>query len=433
MLARIVPITVALLSLSAVVAGVGEAPLATARALLEAEDWPGAVAAYRELAEGDPGSGPAWFGLGQALSGVGDREGAIRAFEKAIDLEFQVELATYEIARAHASGGDGEEAIVWLRRLAAAGSTARLRVNRTPEFEPLRGTPEFERALEALQPCRAPEYRQFDFWLGEWDVKNAAQPDRPSTHNKITRAQDGCVIVEEYDTPAGYTGISLSYYDRVSDRWHQTWIDNQGVPIVHSGGLRDGKMVLSDSPAEGKPINRTTWSPLGDGRVRQLWESSNDGGESWTKLFDGYYAKRLQQPGTLASRPRTDNRILAGYLERIVDDLDGEAGDWSFEYGGVKIRLIADEEYDRVRIMAPIARIEDLEEQQVLATLHANFDRAIDARYAMWQGGVWSVFAHPLGELSREQLISAIRQVSSLVRNFGTSYSSVDIGLGSGD
>jgi hypothetical protein len=431
MFPRIIPITVALLSLSAVVAGVGEAPLAKAHALLAAGDWPGATAAYRALAEGDPGSGAAWFGLGQALSGGGDSEEAIGAFEKAIDLEFQVELATYEIARSHASGGDGEQAIAWLRRLAAAGSTARQLVTQTPEFEPLRGTPEFEWVLEELQPCRAPEYRQFDFWLGEWSVRNAARPERPPTHNKITAAQDGCVVVEEYDTPAGYTGVSLSYYDAATDRWYQTWVDNQGVPIVHSGGLRDGKMVLTDSPEDGK-IHRTTWSPLADGRVRQLWESSNDGGESWTTVFDGYYAKQSRQPGTIASRPRTDNRVLAGYLERIVNDLDGEDGDWSFEYGGVRIRLITDEDYDRVRIVAPIARIEDLEEQQVLATLHANFDRAIDARYAMWQGGVWSVFAHPLGELSKGQLISAIRQVASLVRNFGTSYSSMDIDLGAG-
>ena len=141
------------------------------------------------------------------------------------------------------------------------------------------------------RPCSSPAYRQFDFWIGDWDVRRVGNDERPPAHNRISSVQGGCVILEEYDTPGGYTGISISYYDSAAGRWSQTWMDNQGVPILHSGGVRDGSMVLVDDPS-GSSINRTTWTPQKDGTVRQHWEKSDDGGKSWSTLFDGIYHRR---------------------------------------------------------------------------------------------------------------------------------------------
>ncbi len=142
------------------------------------------------------------------------------------------------------------------------------------------------------KPCSSPEYRQFDFWIGDWDVKRrGGNGERPPAHNRISSVQGGCVVLEEYDTPGGYTGISISYYSSADGRWHQTWMDNQGAPIIHSGGLQGASMILADG-ADGPVINRTTWTPLDDGTVRQHWEKSEDGGESWSTLFDGIYHRR---------------------------------------------------------------------------------------------------------------------------------------------
>ena len=53
-------------------------------------------------------------------------------------------------------------------------------------------------------------------------------------------------------------------------------------------------MVLEgETPAGGAgapPVkNRITWSPEPEGRVRQHWETSPDGGKTWATAFDGMY------------------------------------------------------------------------------------------------------------------------------------------------
>ena len=144
-------------------------------------------------------------------------------------------------------------------------------------------------AAERPRPCGEPERRQFDFWLGDWDVRSPQGELRG--RNLIESIEGGCALRETYSTPRGYSGTSLNFYDAGSGRWRQTWIDNQGAPLHLSGGASDsGAMVLSGEA--GGALQRITWTPLVDGRVRQLWESSGDGGASWTVAFDGYYSRR---------------------------------------------------------------------------------------------------------------------------------------------
>jgi hypothetical protein len=143
--------------------------------------------------------------------------------------------------------------------------------------------------------CDDPAHRQFDFWLGEWDVTNARSPDpkRPPAKSRITSLLDGCAILEEFDNPRGYSGKSLNFHG--GGKWHQTWIDNQGAPLFLEGGIEGRDMVLSDvSP--GEVVNRITWSSLEGGRVRQHWETSKDGGKTWETAFDGLYTPRVSSP-----------------------------------------------------------------------------------------------------------------------------------------
>ena len=149
-------------------------------------------------------------------------------------------------------------------------------------------------AAPAWGKCEGPEYRQFDFWLGEWDVKNLGN-GRTGAVNRITAAYDGCVIREEYTAAGPYSGTSLNFYDQKTGKWHQTWIDNQGGPLFLSGGLEDGKMVLASDPGV-LPVQRITWTPNPDGSVRQHWESSADG-KTWTTVFDGLYTRRGETAG----------------------------------------------------------------------------------------------------------------------------------------
>lgn len=290
------PILVLLLSSWLVVGAPAQTPPvepgATAKAdeLFAAGDWAGAAEAYGELVGEDPGSGPAWFGLGQALHELNEYDRAAEAFARARDLGFRPRRTLFFAARTYAAKGDSDRAIASLAELAEAGSTAAGSVRGTPEFQPLAGNPAFETVLESMTPCRSPEYRQFDFWLGDWDVTGAGGR---TSHNLISRVQGGCAVLEQYDTPSGYSGISINYFDVNTNKWYQTWIDNQGQPIVQAGGLIDGSMVLQGDPAAGQPLNRTTWTPLDGGRVRQHWESSTDDGKTWTTVFDGTYTPRV--------------------------------------------------------------------------------------------------------------------------------------------
>ena len=74
-----------------------------------------------------------------------------------------------------------------------------------------------------------------------------------------------------------------------------------------------------------------------------------------------------------------------------------------------------------------------LKEEDLKTMMEANFDRALDAKYALSNGVLWSVYAHPLKELQKEQLIDAIYQVKNLVNNYGTSYTSTDFIFGGGN
>ena len=155
-------------------------------------------------------------------------------------------------------------------------------------------TPAFGQQQPPPNPCQDdPTYRQFDFWLGEWDVFNP-QEQQAGT-NTIELAENGCLLIENWTSGQGGTGKSINYYDPMDKKWKQVWVSASGTVGHFSGGLKDGAMHL-----EGTWINpngtsyplRGSWTPLEDGRVRQHFESSQDEGKTWSTWFDGYYVKR---------------------------------------------------------------------------------------------------------------------------------------------
>jgi hypothetical protein len=158
--------------------------------------------------------------------------------------------------------------------------------------------------------CAAPEYRQFDFWVGEWDVvtnpatqpANAppAQPGRKPASNVIEKLEGGCVIKENWDDRTGGTGQSFNLYDRVSQRWHQTWVDSTGSLHQYWGGLRDGNMVLvGEVPLppgarfQGRRTIRVSFMPMGADKVRQFSEALNSDG-TWSVNYDLIYTRRAK-------------------------------------------------------------------------------------------------------------------------------------------
>ncbi len=148
----------------------------------------------------------------------------------------------------------------------------------------------------AAPACSAPEHRQFDFWVGDWDVTMGGKPAGESQVEKILR---GCAIFENWTGAGGGEGKSFNIYDATRKRWQQTWVDASGGLIEFYGELRDGNMCYTTgSPTRGpdgvrrQTLGRMTYFPQG-GQVRQLWEQSTDGGKTWTVAFDGLYTRKL--------------------------------------------------------------------------------------------------------------------------------------------
>ena len=132
-------------------------------------------------------------------------------------------------------------------------------------------------------PCSSPEHRQFDFWIGEWQVH---KPDGTLAGiNRISREYGGCVIHERYAAAKGYNGESLNIFDAGRKVWHQTWVDVDGLLLTLEGRW-DGKNMVLEGMKQ-----RVTWTPDAEGGVRQLWEAS-DGKGGWTVVFDGRYTKK---------------------------------------------------------------------------------------------------------------------------------------------
>ena len=151
--------------------------------------------------------------------------------------------------------------------------------------------------------CQSASHRQFDFWIGEWQVTNQQCPAGrtcPTSKSRISRVLDGCALLEEYETTSGYAGKSLNFHDSNSRKWHQTWIDTGGTPLYLEGGVEGRSMVLFDvrkSRVNGVTwTQRITWTPLDGGKVRQHWEKSKDGGATWENVFDGLYTPAGARP-----------------------------------------------------------------------------------------------------------------------------------------
>ena len=86
----------------------------------------------------------------------------------------------------------------------------------------------------ARPDCSAPEHRQFDFWIGDWDVTSGG---KPAGHNRVDAVEDGCAINEHWTGTTGSTGVSYNAYDRVDRRWHQFWVSNGGM-VLHLARMR---------------------------------------------------------------------------------------------------------------------------------------------------------------------------------------------------
>jgi hypothetical protein len=168
-----------------------------------------------------------------------------------------------------------------------------------PDLAALRDDARFKEVTAQAQrnarPCAAsPEHRQFDFWIGEWDVQNPQ--GQPAGTSSIQLILGDCTIFENWTSAGGaYTGKSFNLYNSSLKKWQQFWVDDKGGVLEFTGEYKGNELRYTGESLDqkgDKTMHRLTFFNLSKDRVRQLWEQSTDNGKTWTIAFDGLYVRK---------------------------------------------------------------------------------------------------------------------------------------------
>ena len=143
--------------------------------------------------------------------------------------------------------------------------------------------------------CTDAHHRDFDFWLGDWDVvlrvRKAPGKDEWAVSrgvNRISSLLGGCAVEERFtaegpDQP--WAGRSLSRWVESEKRWRQAWVNDSGSYIALTGGMQGKDMVLVGEPFErdGKRVQmRMVFTGIAASTIDWRWERTVNGGATWT-------------------------------------------------------------------------------------------------------------------------------------------------------
>ena len=139
------------------------------------------------------------------------------------------------------------------------------------------------------------------------------------------------------------------------------------------------------------------------------------------------------QEAIQATEARMTLDRLGGILLALDSKTRRSGSAFELTIDDVPVLIITDETADRMRAMVPIRLVDDIKSEEWQRLMQANFDSALDARYAVAQGRLWSVFIHPLSPLEKDQLISGIAQTVNVARTYGSLYTGGAMQFGGGD
>jgi len=267
-----------------------------------AKQWPAAAELYGKLTQAEPNNALYWYRLGTSERLAGELGKAESALQKATELGFQPMYARVGLAAVYAQGGNSEKALAVLEGLAQNGAPAAALLESDEGFTSLKSEPRFVKVVELMKeqaaPCKHadkfPKYREFDFWVGDWDVYGKGGAKVGQSHIELIVGD--CVVSENWTDSVGNVGKSYNKYNAPLKRWEQYWVDQYGSTTHYVGNLEGANMVfLADGfdPSGNPQKQRLTFFPLGPDKVRQFGESSKDG-KTWTTAYDLTYIRKKE-------------------------------------------------------------------------------------------------------------------------------------------
>ncbi len=259
-----------------------------------AGNWPEVVSTYQAIAKREPQNSNARMRAGIGLLNQSKTNEAIKQLEEALALGPNP-MPFFYLATAYAQANQSQKCFEALDKSLVNGFTSLTLFETDGNLIKLKSSTEYQtlhqRLLRGVYPCRyLPEARQFDFWIGEWEVKSTN--GQPAGRSSIEMMLGECVIFENWTSaaPQNYAGKSINIYNTTTGKWMQTWVDDKGaVTEFINGEYKGNKMMFVTKPDAQNQITRLTFFNLDPNTVRQVFETTRDDGKTWVTTADLFY------------------------------------------------------------------------------------------------------------------------------------------------
>jgi len=238
-----------------------------------------------------PQTAPEWYQAGKSAQAAGRLDEAAADYARALALGFPKPYVAYRMATLRIARHDNAGAVAELQKAKGLGGIPAESLVGDPALAAIANDPGFLAYVDgqrrAFHPCKYDAtYRALDFWVGDWTVTNPQGATAGTSH--VEKIVDDCAIFENWTGAYGDTGKSFTSYNAATEQWDQHWVGSAGAVTEYLGTLESGAIVMIATTATG--LTRLTFSKLPDGKVRQLFEGSTDGGKTWTTGTDLTYA-----------------------------------------------------------------------------------------------------------------------------------------------
>jgi tetratricopeptide (TPR) repeat protein len=283
--------------------------LRVADSLFLSSKWSEAIPVYEAVLKTQPANSLGWNRLGFSYHNLKEYDKAIVNYNNALKNQPSPQLKAIvhsRLARVYLLKDKSADAMKYLQLALQSGYSNVSELENHADFATLRSTQDFKKIVEQANsnafPCLSDKKaREFDFWVGEWDVYLAGTTQVVG-ESKIEIASGGCMILENWKAigPQQHNGKSMNYINQQSGKWEQLWIGSNGLNINNpqkfiDGEYKDGAMRFMFEQVDNagkKQIGRFIFFNEGPDQVRQFNEISSDGGATWTTVYNFTYKRR---------------------------------------------------------------------------------------------------------------------------------------------